>query len=114
MGPGRTLNMKVAEEIMGHNVIADEVFGDTERYLDKEGKSVYGALMPYSEDIVAAWLVVERMIELWHGDAKLWEDYGSGINKRAEAICKIALLTALRKEDELNDRREERSWPDTG
>ena len=105
MGPGRALNIKVAKYVMGHEVILDDVFGDMERYLDKDGESVYGALMPYSQDIVAAWMVIERRIELWQDNAKIWEDSGGGVYKHAEAICKIALLTALSREDELNERR---------
>jgi len=95
MKPGRELNIKVAEDVMGHKVILDEIFGDVERYIDKDGRSVYGPLEPYSDDISAAQLVVEKMVDLGHGDAIFWEHYGNGIYTRAEAICKVALLLVL-------------------
>ena len=99
MKPGRELNLKVAKKVMRHEVITDEIFGDMERYTDKDGSSIYGALQPYSEDISTAQLVVKLMIDLGHGDAIFWEHYGNGIYTQAEAICKVALLTILASGD---------------
>ena len=39
MQPGRELNIKVAEVIIGHEVLWDETFGDMERYIDNDGRS---------------------------------------------------------------------------
>jgi len=100
MKPGRELNIKVAEDVMGHEVTVDEIFGDVERHIDKEGRSVYGPLMPYSEDISAAQVVRDKMIDLGHGDAIFWEGYGNGLYMQAEAICKVALLVVLEIEKE--------------
>ena len=60
MKPGRELNIRVAEEVMGSRFVIDETMGDMEIHPD----SVYGPLEPYSEDISAAWRVVERLISL--------------------------------------------------
>ena len=103
MKPGRELNIKVAKDVMGHEVIADEILGDVERYIDIEGRSVYSPLSSYSNDISSAQLVVEKMIDLGHGDAIFWEHYGNGIYTPAEAICKVALLVVLGVEKESKD-----------
>ena len=105
MKPGRELNMKAAEAVFGHEVILDEIFGDVERYIDRDGKSVYAPLRCYSEDGLAAQLVVDRMIGLGHENARFWEHRGKEICSWAEAICKVALLAMLTKEDRLNDKR---------
>ena len=92
MKPGSELSIAVAEVVMKHEVLADEIFGAMERHIANDGSSVYGNLQPYSEDVTAAQLVVERMITLGHSDAAFWEHYGNGIYTQAEAICKVALL----------------------
>ena len=123
MKPGRELNIRVAEDVMGHEVMSDEIFGDVEKYVDDDGSSIYGLLQPYSEDISAAQLVVQRMIKLGHGDAISWEHYGNGRYTHAEAICKMALLVILEKEPELGDKikeeieeilKNQRGWLDDG
>ena len=103
MKPGRELNIKVAEDIMGREVISDEIFGDMEAYVDNDARSSYEPLQSYSQDVSAAQLVVERMIRLGHDDAIFWEHYGDGIYPPAEAICKMALLVVLAKEVKLGD-----------
>ena len=103
MRPGRELNIKVANDVMWHEVVTDETFGDTEKYIDDHGKSVYGPLRSYSEDDSDAKLVVEKMLKLGYGDAIFWKYHGSGLYTQAEAICKMALLVMLEKEDKLGD-----------
>ncbi|MDD5702900.1 MAG: hypothetical protein PHU23_12720 [Dehalococcoidales bacterium] len=108
MRPGSELNMKVAEIIMGHTIINDEIFGYMERVINlnstecgstccgsKEGDSVWSAVKPYSEDISAAEQVVEKMTELGYKDAVYWADFGNGKYTEPEAICKAALLSRL-------------------
>jgi len=103
MKPRSKLNIAVAEVVMKHKVVVDEIFGAMERQIANDGSSTYTNLQPYSEDMPAAQLVVDRMITLGHGDAVLWEHYGSGIYTQAEAICKVALLVALGMWDEQED-----------
>ena len=103
MKPGDELNLKVARDVMWHEVVSDEIFGYMERYIDEDGGNVYGPLKPYSEDIPAAQLLVEKMIKLGYGEAVFWEHYGDEIYTPAEAICKAALLVLLEKEAELTD-----------
>jgi hypothetical protein len=95
MKPGRELNMAVAELVMEHKVIVDEIFGDMERQIADDGSSAYTNLQPYSEDMPTAHSVIDRMITLGHSDAFSWECYSNGIYTQAEAICKVALLAAL-------------------
>lgn len=92
MKPGADLNAKVAEEILGLAVVSDQFFGYMERWIDKEGHTVWGLLKPYSEDVTAAELVVDKMVGLGYEDAIYWADFGNGIYGEAEAICKAALL----------------------
>jgi hypothetical protein len=101
--PGRELNILVAEVVMKHKVIVDEIFGDMERPIDGDDKSVWDTLPLYSEDMSAAQLVVEKMVTLGHSDAVSWEHYGNGIYTQAEAICKRALLVGLGLWDEQED-----------
>jgi len=103
MKPGRELNIAVAEVVMKHKVVVDEIFGDMERPIDGNDNSVWDTLPLYSEDMSAAQLVVERMIRLGHSDAVSWEHYGNGIYTQAEAICKRALLVVLGIWDEQGD-----------
>jgi len=103
MKPGRELNIAVAEVVMKHKVIVDEIFGDMERPIDEDGSSVWDNLRPCSEDTSAAQLVVGRMITLGHSDAAFWEHYGNGSYTQAEAICKRALLVVLGIWDEQGD-----------
>jgi hypothetical protein len=101
--PGRELNIAVAEVVMNHKVIVDEIFGDMERPIDMDDNSTWETLALYSEDLSAAQLVVERMITLGHGDEAVWGHYGNGASTRAEAICKRALLVVLGMWDEQGD-----------
>ena len=95
MKSGGELNKKVAEGVMGHEIIVDEIFGEMERRNAEDGGSLYGPLKPYSEDISVAQLVADRMIILGHIEALSWGQYGGGIYTPAEAICKAALLAVL-------------------
>lgn len=93
MEPGVELNKLVAEQVIGHHIAKDELFGYLERLIDSEdGSSVWSPPQPYSEDISTAEAVVEKMIELGHSDAIYWADFGDGAYGEAEAICKAALL----------------------
>ncbi len=91
MKPGVELNVKVAEEVIGHVVARDETFG----YMERDNNSVWGRLQLYSEDISAAELVVDEMIKLGYDDAIYWADFGDGIYTEPEAICKAALLAVF-------------------
>lgn len=96
MEPGSELNRKVAEEVMGYTIVNDETFGYMERLIDPEdGRPVWNPLEPYSEDIAAAELVVDTMIERGCDDAIYWADFGGGKYAEAEAICKAALCAIL-------------------
>ncbi len=103
MKPGRELNIAVAEVVMKHKVVVDEIFGDMERPIDGDDNSVWDTLPLYSEDMSTAQLVVERMIRLGHSDAVSWEHYGNGIYTQSEAICKRALLVVRGIWDEQGD-----------
>lgn len=95
MKAGRELNIQVAEEVIGCNVIEDEIFGDMERHTDKDGKSVYLPLLPYSEEISAAQRVVAKMLNLGYAEAEYWKD-----ETRPEVICKAALSLVREKKKE--------------
>ena len=60
MESGLEMNKKVAEEVIGHQVVEDDIFGWVERWTDDDGQSVWDALHPYSEDIAVAEVVVEH------------------------------------------------------
>ncbi len=92
MKPGRELNMMVAKEVMGHQVVVDEILGDTERFLDATGDSIWSELTPYSEDDGAAEAVIEKAVGLGFKDAGTWKEFGAGSYMPAEAVCKKALL----------------------
>ncbi len=98
MKPGRELNLMVAKEVMGHEVAVDEVMGDTERFLDSEGDSIWSELTPYSEDVAAAEAVINKAVKLGFKDVKTWWDFGSGSYQPAEAVCKKALLEIMTNE----------------
>ena len=104
---GRELNIRVAEDVMGRRFAQDEIFGDMEN-LDN---GVYGYLQLYSEDISAAWQVVEKLkgyhprIE-FNIYSQKWEATFSAreadfsypavsANTAPEAISKSALLALL-------------------
>lgn len=104
---GKELNIKIAEAVMRKRYAEDETFGDME--IDSE--RVYGYLQPYSEDILAAWQVMERMkgynprIEFdthsqkWEAAFSIREaDFTCPVvlaDTAPEAICKAALLALL-------------------
>lgn len=89
---GRSLNVHVSEEIMENKVIIDAILGETEIHTSNKGESVYGRILPYSEDLSCAQLVVSKMINLGYPEAKLWES-----EQRPDVICRAALLTVLDK-----------------
>ena len=107
MKAGRELNIRVAEDIMGRKSTKDEIFGDMERTSD----GVFSTLQPYSEDISAAWQVMEKMKGYNPGitfdiHSQKWEaafsareaDFTCPVvlaNTVPEAICKAALLALL-------------------
>ncbi len=93
---GRSLNIRVAEEIMGNKVITDVILGETEIHATAQGEPVYGRLTPYSEDLSSAQLVILRMTNLGYTEAKLWEN-----EERPDVICRAALLTILDKNIEM-------------
>ncbi len=98
MKPGIDLNVKVAEEVMGHPVVMDPTFGWLEQLINpKDGSSVWSPPQPYSEEISFAELVVDRMIELGFDDATCWADFGGGKYAEAEAVCKAAVLAILER-----------------
>ena len=98
--PGRDMNVLVARYVLEHEVVSDETFNDMERLIDESGSSVWSGLRSYSEDISAAEIVVETMVEWGVTGALLWRDYGDGIFQPAEAICKKALIAFLVKKTE--------------
>ncbi len=98
MEPGRELNMLVAREVMGHEVVADDVMGDTERFVDAAGESIWSELTPYSEDVAVAEAVINQAVKLGFKDVKTWWDFGSGSYQPAEAVCKKALLEKMARE----------------
>jgi hypothetical protein len=98
MKSGRELNMKVAEKVMGYQVILDKTFGDMERYVDGQGSSVYRPLQHYSEDMSAARQVLERVKAL---NLKV-NPFGNGSGEfkdtrelTPQAICKAALIAVM-------------------
>jgi len=97
--PGSELNIQVAQKIMGHVIIKDELLGHIERWVNSEdGSSVWSPVKHYSEDISTAESVVDKMVELGYKDAIHWTDFGGGKYTEAEAICKAALLALLQIE----------------
>lgn len=104
---GKELNIKIAEAVMRKSYAQDETFGDME--IDSE--RVYNTLQPYSEDISAAWLVMEKMkgynpriafdthSQKWEAAFSLREaDFTCPVvlaDTAPEAICKAALLALL-------------------
>ncbi len=95
MTPGAELNREVAQKVMRHVVARDEVFGYLEGFTDEDGGHAWGPLQAYSEDITAAQLVVDRMLQDGCEDAIYWADFGLGKYSRPEGICKAALLAVL-------------------
>ena len=96
MQPGLLLNLLVAEKIMGHITVNDEILGFMERSVDpKEGDSLWGSLIDYSGDKSAAESVVQTMVDLGYEDAIYWADFGGGKYTESEAICKAAMLAVL-------------------
>jgi hypothetical protein len=96
MPPGTELNLKVAETIMGHRVINDEIFGYMERASDaKDNSSVWSILENYSQELSIAESIVGKMVEMGFEDAIYWADFGGGKYTEPEAICKAALVSSL-------------------
>ena len=97
MKPGTDLNIKVAEEILDHAVINDEILGWMERPKKAEEGSIWAELGHYSENLEYADLIVNLMLEAGYPEAIHWEEFGGGQYSRAEAICKAALLAVMEK-----------------
>jgi hypothetical protein len=97
MKPGTDLNIKVAEEVMGHAVINDEILGWMERPKKAEEGSIWAELCRYSEDLEYADTVVKLMLQAGYREAIRWEEFGGGQYSRAEAICKAALIAVMEK-----------------
>ena len=101
---GRELNIQVAEVVMGRRYARDETFGD----MEIDSGRVYNSLQAYSEDISAAWQVMERMKGYnprvaFDTHSQKWEATFSTreaeftcpivlADTAPEAICKAALL----------------------
>jgi hypothetical protein len=92
---GRSLNVYVAENIMGNKVVSDPIMGDTELFNTDTGESVFGKLTPYSEDLSKAQFVISKMASLGYAEAGLWES-----ENRPDVICRAALLTLFDKKSE--------------
>lgn len=103
MSPGKELNALVAQEIMGINVVDDEIFGSMEVHHTDQGEHVYKKLLAYSEDLSSAKKVISKMIKLgFETEAAYWK-----ADDRPEIICKAALRAILKKrkdEDALEKR----------
>ena len=78
MKPGREMDVKVAKEIMGHDVAKDEVMGYTEAYYDGSGKTVWGRLEAYSTNAKAANLITNKMFQEGYAGAVSWSKFGDG------------------------------------
>jgi hypothetical protein len=105
MSPGEDLNILVAREVMGAQVIRDDIYGLLEMGVSEKGETVYVPLRAYSEDLPAAKRVITKMIEMnYEDETAYWED-----EDRAEIICKAALRAVLRRKKAVAD-REKRSW----
>ena len=103
MQPGQELNILVAREIMGANVVVDDIFGLMEMDVTDRGENVYSILRAYSEDLSSAQRVIARMIEMdYHDETAYWQ-----AEDRPEIICKAALRAVLkrRKEEEAAEKR---------
>lgn len=98
--PGRELNIRVAQEIVGRSVVTDKIFGDLERHTDEHGASLYRPLQPYSEDIAAAQTVVEKMRALGFSEAEFWKN-----DLRPDVICKAALSAMQKRKQELDKKQ---------
>jgi hypothetical protein len=97
MKPGMDLDIEVAREVMDHKVIKDENLGYLERFVSaKDGGSVWEAIQPYSQDMAAAELVIEKMKEQGQTDAASWADFGGGAYSEPEAVAKAALIAVLK------------------
>ena len=107
MNAGRELNIRVAKHVMERGFAHDETFGD----MEKDSDGVYSYLQPYSEDISAAWQVMEKLKSYqprveFNIYSQKWEAAFSArdadfsyptvsADTAPEAICKAALLALL-------------------
>ena len=117
MKPGKRLNIRVAENIMGYKFAKDGIFGDLEIY-PPSADSPWAPLRSYSENKSTALLVIEKLkedgIELdFNSYEGRWE---ANVQRKSiyfyypeliacsvsEAICKAALLAKLEVQ---NDQR---------
>lgn len=114
MEPGRQLNIRVAQDVMGCKFAHDEFLGDMQGYIGVEGNNVWGPLEPYSEHRSIAQKVIDTLENNYNVRIELnyymgnWEaefrELGTGLSFGAvlatdapEAICKAALLVILGK-----------------
>ena len=104
---GKELNIRIAKTVMRKSYAHDETFGD----MEIDSQRVYGTLQPYSEDISAAWQVMERMkgynpriafdtlSQKWEAAFSIREaDFTCPValaDTAPEAICKAALMALL-------------------
>ena len=84
---GPCLDKLVATEIMGNNVVYDEIFGVLEMHTNTNGSNVYYPLRNYSENIQFARLVIAQMVRM----ACTVEAAYLNTEDRPEVICKAAL-----------------------
>jgi hypothetical protein len=120
MQPGPELNIAVAEKVMGNRVVNDEILGYLERPAapgpndtiaagcssgpgasnccnnccgsTPDSSPGWGEVAPYSQDLPAAMVVVNKMTGMGFKDVMQWKDFGGGKYTVPEAICKAALI----------------------
>lgn len=90
---GPCLDRLVATEIMGNEVVDDEIFGPMEMHTNQKGINIYHPLRNYSESIQSARLVVAKMLRMaYHDEAAYWQT-----DDRPDVICKAALRAVLQR-----------------
>lgn len=106
MEPGRLLDSKIAELVMGLNMVDGQLPQLPRYYLSEYENTIHRDVPLYSSDISAAWEVLERMQDSgWSWDMKMNNlanevevriGRGETISKSVpEAICKSALIANL-------------------
>jgi len=106
--PGRTLDIMVAEEVMGFR------YKYVERYnvfMWVKSETECTSWFPASTDIAVAWEVVEKMREMGvylniHADKDTYYVLGLVSSESApEAICKAALIAIIYMKNDANNRQ---------
>jgi hypothetical protein len=106
MEPGRLLDAKIAELVMGLDLVEDQLPQLPRYYLTDYEKTIHRDVPLYSLDISAAWKVLERMQDSgWSWDMKMNNlanevevriGRGQAVSKSVpEAIGKSALIANL-------------------